>query len=79
MNRFTGRQMLIGLAMTVVALGSSGCSSSSEPPEDLLTVYTAGHYRDDWKLIPCYWRGTTRTDLAGDGTHNAYAYGIFVD
>jgi hypothetical protein len=43
------------------------------------TVYTAGYYSDGVKNIPCYWRGTTRTALAGDGTHNAYAYGIVVD
>jgi hypothetical protein len=31
---------------------------------------------DGEKYIPCYWTGTDRTDLAGDGVHHAYAFSI---
>ncbi len=27
------------------------------------TVYSAGYYQDNRKLVPCYWIGNTRTDL----------------
>jgi hypothetical protein len=30
------------------------------------------------KFIPCYWTGTTKTDLAGDGTHDASVSSIYV-
>jgi hypothetical protein len=43
------------------------------------TVYTSGFYSDGTKDIPCYWTGTTRTDLAGDGTHDAQVYSAFWD
>jgi len=37
-----------------------------------------GSYNDGSKDIPCYWKGTTRVDLPGNGTNDAYATGIAV-
>ncbi|PKN95915.1 MAG: hypothetical protein CVU43_23415, partial [Chloroflexi bacterium HGW-Chloroflexi-5] len=36
----------------------------------------SGYYNNGTKDIPCFWTGTTRTDLEGDigATHSAYAY-----
>lgn len=42
------------------------------------TVYTAGRSYGTGTSVPCYWTGTTITMLAGDGTHEAYAYDIQV-
>ena len=39
---------------------------------------SAGYYNDGTKDIPCYWTRTLRTDLSGDGTHDAYASSIDV-
>ena len=82
MNRFAVREGLIGLVVAMAMLGSWACSASPEspqPPEDARRVYTAGQYFDGSKFIPCYWTGTTRTNLAGDGTHDAGANAVFVD
>jgi hypothetical protein len=42
------------------------------------TVYTAGSYLDGARRVPCYWIGTSRTELPGDGTNDANATGIAV-
>jgi hypothetical protein len=38
-------------------------------------LYVTGNYHDGTKQVPCYWTLTgttiTRTDLAGDGVHDA--------
>jgi hypothetical protein len=79
MNRFFGQRLFIGLAMAMAIVGLSGCSASSEKKEDQPTIYTVGvYYNAGLKRIPCYWTGTTRTNLAGDGTHEALAGSIFV-
>jgi hypothetical protein len=41
-------------------------------------IYTAGYYENGTIYVPCYWTGTTRTDLPGDGTHSARAISISV-
>lgn len=79
MGLFYGRRILVGLAVTVAMVGLSGCAASEEAPEHQNTIFTVGNYWDGSKAVACFWTGTTRTDLAGDGTHYAFAYGIFVD
>ena len=80
MKCFRGSRTPIGRVMALATLGIWACSASPEsPPDDTLDVHTAGQYYDGSKFIPCYWTGTTRTDLTGDGTRDAGAYGIFVD
>lgn len=36
-------------------------------------VYNAGWYMSGSTRVPCYWSGTRRIDLAGDGVHDARA------
>lgn len=44
------------------------------------TVYSCGNLnKDNTPDSACYWAGSTRTDLAGDGTRSAYAFAITVD
>jgi hypothetical protein len=50
-----------------------GCSDHHLNPPPASTVTFAGAVNDGSKNIPCTWTGTTLTQLAGDGTHDAYA------
>ena len=62
----------------VTVEGSSATSSTVFTAAVTLPAF-AGYYNDGMKDIPCYWTGTTRTDLAGDGTHDAQVYSAFWD
>ena len=72
------KKLLIGLSISLTLIGLSRCSASPESTEDSRIVYTAGSYNNGLRQIPCYWAGTVRTDLAGDGTHSATAMCVYV-
>jgi hypothetical protein len=74
MNRSTGK-VTLALVVAVLVIGISGCPN----PEHLPVIYAAGYRSDGTKSVACYWAGTTRTNLPGDGTHEAYAFGIWVE
>jgi hypothetical protein len=74
------------LSLSFCALMSvTACTKTTADNTNLLlmlglkTIYTAGNYNDGSKNIPCYWTGTTRTNLADDGTHTATVNSIFVE
>jgi hypothetical protein len=59
-----------------VSVGSKSATSSTDfiVNASLPALPIAGYYNDGLKDIPCYWNGTTRIDLAGDGVNDAYAF-----
>ena len=82
MSRFSGQQLLSGLAIALVMLGISGCPNPEDTPTDTdtPTIYTAGYYNDEsWDYFPCYWVGTARTDLPSGGNPGGEARAIIVE
>ncbi len=57
-----------------VTVGDKSAMSSTDFKIEATTPSFAGSYFDGAKWIPCYWTGTIRTDLSGDGTNNALAF-----
>lgn len=69
-------------AAAMIVLG--GCSAGLLAAITAATTptYMPGAYSDGAKWTPCYWTGTTRTDLSGastDTTHDSYAGAVWLD
>jgi hypothetical protein len=70
---------LFTLLMVLVVDGCVGAPHAEAPAKGSIpTVYAAGSYDDGQKKIPCFWVETSRTDLPGDGFHNAQANCLYV-
>ncbi len=63
------------LAFVVLAGGTALAQQNSQPSGNATdrVIYNAGWYLNGSLQIPCYWAGTRRIDLAGDGVHDARA------
>ncbi|MGE5529068.1 MAG: hypothetical protein ACM3X6_07995 [Patescibacteria group bacterium] len=61
------------LLCLVMTLFLTGCGPSAPPGPK---VYTAGSYQDGTIFRACYWEGTVRHELPGDGVHEAQARDI---
>lgn len=71
------RRALLGALAAAALLLAIGCDTAGLD-ENQPVVYSAGAYDDGSKYVPCFWTGTVRTDLAGNGTNNAYAQSIAI-
>ncbi len=70
-----GALLLISFSIALLFLSCTNPVVS--PPPKAPTIYSGGFYNDGSKTVPCYWKGTARTDL-GDGTHDTYVYAMSV-
>jgi hypothetical protein len=68
--------------ISVTVSGNTATSSSDFTVTSNTPVFSGYYLNDTLVDIPCYWTGiggtTARNDLAGDGTHDAYAYSTFL-
>jgi hypothetical protein len=62
--------------LAIAALGLAGCSNPGSGTVYAPTVYTAGYCIEGMSQMPCYWTGTTKTDLLLPSTAN---YGVAKD
>jgi len=77
--------VLIAAFIAILAFIISGCKPAASPTKPVVTqtgptVYTAGYYETDDTgpyYNPCYWAGTTMTNLYADGYDGA-AFGITI-
>jgi len=63
------------LAFVVLAAGSVLAQQTGQQSSKVTdrVIYNAGWYLNESVQTPCYWAGTRRVDLAGDGVHDARA------
>jgi hypothetical protein len=74
LKKFLIAGLVFCLVLTMVGCGGGGGKKAKVEA----TVYVAGYYNDGTIDHPCYWEGTNRRDLPGDGVHQARAYDIFL-
>lgn len=75
------RKVAAVVAAGIILAGAVLCTVGCPNPGSEPTVYTAGYYYSsaEGHIVPCYWTGTTRTDLPlPTGADYARAESIFV-